>query len=257
VITIHNTLSVQFANLRQRHRVILPPLLATFYPKADGIVAVSSGVAEDLSRFLGLDRARIAVLHNPVVTDDLLTRMEEPLEHGWFRETEPPVILGVGSLIPRKDFTTLLRAFALVRRQCRARVVILGEGKERGHLERLIRELGLEGEVDLPGFVNNPYPYFRRARLFVLSSRWEGLPTNVIEALACACPVVATDCPGAREILENGRHGRLVPVGDVEAMAQAMLKTLDEPPPGERLQQRAMAFHVDRAVERYREILCL
>lgn len=257
VITVHNTLSVQFANLGHRHRAILPPVLATFYPRADAIVAVSNGVAEDLCRFLGLDRARIEVLHNPVVTEDLFARMEEPLEHCWFREVEPPVVLGVGSLIPRKDFATLLRAFALVRRQCRARLVILGEGDEREHLERLVRELGLEADVQLPGFVNNPYPYFRLASLFVLSSRWEGLPTNVIEALACACPVVATDCPGAREILEDGRHGRLVPVGDVEAMAQAMLETLDEPPTRERLQQRAMEFHVDRIVARYRDVLCL
>ena len=257
VVTVHNTLSKQFASLGRRHRAVVPPLLATFYPRADAIVAVSSGVADDLCRFLGLDREGVKVVCNPVVTGDLLSRAQEPLEHDWFRETEPPVILGVGSLIPRKDFATLLRAFALIHQQCKARLVILGEGEERALLERLIRELDLEAEVDLPGFVPNPYPYFRRAKLFVLSSRWEGLPTNVVEALACGCPVVATDCLGAREILQDGRWGRLVPVGNGEAMAEAMLATLDDPSHPERLRQRAMDFHLDRAVGRYLEVLGL
>jgi glycosyltransferase involved in cell wall biosynthesis len=255
VIAVHNTLSLQFANLTLLHRAVIPPLLSRFYPKADAIVAVSAGVADDLSRFLGLERARIEVLHNPVVTDDLLAKMAEPLEHSWFREAEPPVILGAGTLIPRKDFPTLVRAFALMRRHRQARLVILGEGEERAHLERLVRELALEGEVALPGFVSNPYPYFRRARLFVLSSRWEGLPTNVIEALACACPVVATACPGASEILENGRYGRLVAAGDVQAMAQAMLDTLSRPPDPQALQRRAMDFHVDRVAQSYLRVL--
>lgn len=257
VVTVHNTLSKQFASLGRCHRVVVPPLLATFYPKADAIVAVSSAVADDLCHFLGLNPQGVKVLYNPVVTPDLIKRAQEPLEHDWFRETEPPVILGVGSLIPRKDFGTLVRAFALICQRRKARLVILGEGEERVLLERLIRELDLEAEVDLPGFVANPYPYFLRAKLFVLSSRWEGLPTNVVEALACGCPVVATDCPGAREILQDGRCGRLVRVGDAEAMAQAMLETLDNPQSSERLRQRAVDFHVDRTVGLYREVLRL
>lgn len=258
VVSVHNTLSVQFAHLSYRHRAILPPLLATFFPRADAIVAVSNGVATDLCGFLGLAGEQIKVLYNPVLSDDLFVRMDEPLQHRWFCEAGAPVILAVGSLIARKDYATLLHAFARVQQQRPARLIILGEGEARAELEQLIERLGLVAAVDLPGFVSNPYPYFRRAKLFVLSSRWEGLPTNVIEALACGCPVVATDCPsGAREILGDGRFGRLVPVGDPEAMAQAMLATLDEPPCRERLRQRAMDFHVERVVDRYRDVLCL
>ena len=256
IITIHNHLSTQFANLPVRHRWVLRPVMALSYSRADAIVAVSAQVADDLSRFLGLERTRIDVIYNPVLTDAALQTKDEPIEHPWFAEAQPPVILGAGRLIARKDYATLLRAFALVRQQRAARLVIVGEGEERPHLERLVHKLGCESDVSLPGFVAKPFPYFSRAKLFVLSSRWEGLPTNVVEAMACGCPVVATDCPGGgREILEGGRLGRLVPVGDAESMAEAMIMTLDEPRLSDRLSSRAMDFHVDRIVDQYLRIL--
>src|SRR5690606_29880659 len=143
--------------------------------------------------------------------------------HRWFAAGQPPVVLGVGSLTPRKDFATLVEAFAELRRRRPARLIVLGEGPERARLERLVDDLGLSDDVDLPAFTRNPFAYMSRAAVYVLSSNLEGLPGSLIQALACGCPSVATDCPsGPREILQDGRVGPLVDVGDAGAMAAAI-----------------------------------
>src|SRR5690606_8901187 len=140
--------------------------------------------------------------------------------------------------------------FARVRRARPARLVILGEGPERDRLEDLAHDLYVEDDVNLPGFIDNPFAYMARAGVFALSSRFEGLPGVLIQAMACGCPVVSTDCPsGPAEILERERFGPLVPVGDDEALARAILATLDRPPSRERLRGRAKRFTSDRAAE--------
>lgn len=201
----------------------LPILMRWAYSRASGIVAVSGGVADDLALSTGLSRKNIEVIDNPVATTDMLAKSHEPIQHPWFRPGEAPVILGVGRLSPQKDFPTLIRAFAKLRKSRAARLMILGDGPDRSKLEQLVESLGLKDDVFIPGFLPNPYPYIRAASLFVLSSRWEGLPTVLIEALACSTPVVSTDCPsGPVEILESGRLGRLVPVGNDRTLADAM-----------------------------------
>jgi glycosyltransferase involved in cell wall biosynthesis len=158
-----------------------------------------------------------------VITPEVREKARARLQHPWFETGQPPVVLAVGRLTKQKDFPLLIRAFAQVCQKRRARLIILGEGPDRPLLEAQVSELGLEDEVALPGFVENPYAYMSRAALYVLSSQWEGLPTVLIEALYCGAPVVATDCPsGPREILANGRYGALVPMGDVSALAQAI-----------------------------------
>src|SRR5262249_37227290 len=150
-----------------------------------------------------------------------------PLSHPWFAPGSLPVILGVGRLTWQKDFPTLIKAFALVRSRQPARLLILGEGEKRLELETIVKELGLAADVCLPGYVDNPFAYMHRCSAFVLSSASEGLPNSLIEAMACGAPVISTDCAsGTAEILENGRYGPLVPVGDVEAMATAISATL-------------------------------
>ncbi|WP_148221295.1 glycosyltransferase [Truepera radiovictrix] len=237
-------------------RKILREAVRRTYPWADAHIAVSQGVAEDLQRFVPLPSERVFTIYNPVVTDTLQEKARAPLEHPWFNEGEPPVILGVGRLAPQKDFPTLIRAFAEMRRKRPVRLVILGEGGERGALEALVTELGIAADVDLPGFVDNPFAYMARAHLFVLSSRFEGLPGVLIQAMACGCPVVATDCPsGPSEVLAGGQYGPLVPVGDAAALAEAMTKTLAAPPPREKLQGRAADFSEQATVPRYLEVL--
>ncbi len=230
-------------------------LTRRFYPRADQVITVSHGVAEELARLTGIPRRRIVTIYNPVITPDLVARMAEPLDHPWLEASDAPLVLAAGTFKIQKDFRTLVEAFARLRRQRRVRLAILGDGPLRPAIRQRIRELGLEEEVLLPGFVLNPLPWMKRASLFVLSSMWEGLPGVLIEAMACGCPVVATDCPsGPREILEDGRYGPLVPVGDSRALAAAMAAQLDRPTPPEVLRTRAAAFDLPRAVARYLEL---
>lgn len=255
VASVRSTVSQATAGSRSKRSRWILQGMRLFYPRAEAVVAVSEGVARDLAELTGLSREKIKVIYNPVVNQVLFAKSEEALDHPWFLPGEPPVILGVGRLTQAKDFPTLIRAFALVRKKRAARLMILGEGEERPKLEALVRELGLEREVTLPGFVDNPYKYMKRAAVFVLSSRWEGLPGVLIEAMASGAPVVSTDCPsGPREILEDGRWGRLVPVGDVYALAEAIIETLDEEHHPD-VANRAKDFAVELAVEKYINVL--
>jgi glycosyltransferase involved in cell wall biosynthesis len=263
LVSEHNTLSAMLGGSRRWRDRHLPPLLGRAYRLADGIVAVSDGVADDLAWKTGLPRARIATVYNPVVRPELATMASQPVAHRWFLPAAPPVVLGVGSLSPRKDFLTLVRAFARLRKQRDCRLVILGQAgspkkteEQRAELMALAATLGVAADVDLPGFVANPFAYMARAAAFVLSSAFEGLPGVLIEALACGCPVVSTDCPsGPAEILDGGRFGAMVPVGDDEAMAVAIAATLDHPIPSATLRARAEMFSVERAVDRYVDLM--
>ena len=209
----------------------VPRLMRRLFGRADAVVAPSQGVAADVAAITGLAPDRISVIYNPVFRPELATLAEAPVDHPWLAEGNEPVVLGVGKLKIQKDFPTLLRAFAQVRNRRPARLIILGEGGGAAELMALAANLGIGGDVDFCGQVQNPFAFYRRAAVFVLSSRWEGLPNALIEAMACGCAVVSTDCPsGPREILEGGRYGALVPVGDAEAMAAAILAVLADPP---------------------------
>jgi glycosyltransferase involved in cell wall biosynthesis len=163
-----------------------------------------------------------------------------------------PVLLAAGRFTRQKDFATLLDAFAILVKQKDCRLIILGEGKLRGELERHITRLGLEARVSLPGFAGNPYAYMSRCDMFVLSSLWEGSPNVLKEALALGLPVVATDCPsGPKEILQNGRFGPLVPMGDAQAMAAAMLATLNHPLPAAVLQEAVRDYTLEASTRGY------
>lgn len=253
VVSEHTSQIEATKNARDWRQRALPAFIRTTYPWASAIVAVSKGAADDLVQIASVPRQKLHVIYNPVVSHELFVKSEEPVNHPWFGEGEPPVILGAGRLTAEKDFATLIRAFALVRKERPARLMILGEGKDRPKLEALVRELGLEEGVALPGFVDNPFKYMKRAAVFVLSSKWEGLSNVLVEALACGCPVVSTDCPsGPAEILENGKWGRLVPVQSPEALAEAILETLRRPIYGT---ERASDFSLQRAVNEYLKLL--
>jgi glycosyltransferase involved in cell wall biosynthesis len=187
----------------------------------------------------------------------------EPIDHAWFKPGAPPVVLGAGRLTPSKDFPTLMRAFARLRRERDARLVIIGGAKtpkktvkRHAELMALATELGFAGDVSLPGMVANPFAYMARAGVLAVSSRHEGFCNVLAEALACGCPCVATDCPsGPREILNDGRTGPLVPVGDHQALARAMRHVLDNPPAPGLLKSAAERFSVARAVDTYESLM--
>ncbi len=255
VISVQNHLSQSVAHAQERRTAVVHRLARHFFPRADEIVVPSDGLAVDLSAVTAIPRERITTIPNPVITPEMSQRAAEPLSHPWFAPGGPPVLLGIGKLKPQKDFTTLIQAFALLRARQPARLMILGEGPERGPLERLARELGVAEDVALPGFAANPFAYLARAQVFALSSRWEGFGNVVAEALAMGCPVVSTDCQsGPREILEGGRYGTLVPVGDAEALAEALAATLARPPNREAIRARGSRFSVDRAARAYAEV---
>ncbi|MBK1693247.1 hypothetical protein CKO09_00625 [Chromatium weissei] len=199
------------------------------YRQFDALVAVSQGVAEDLREQFGLHQSLIRVLANPIISADLVTLAAQPCVHAWLQPTAPPVVLAIGGLRRVKDFPTLLTAFAQLIQHVDARLIILGEGRQRAKLERLAARLGITAQLALPGFVANPFPWLARARVLALSSRREGFGNVLIEALALGISVVATDCPtGPREALGNGRWGRLVPVGDAAALAAALRDSLHD-----------------------------
>ena len=207
------------------HRLI--PLL---YPWSDGVIAVSQGVAQQLFAMSPRLRGHVEVIPTPVLSPEMLRKGEESISHPWFSPGQPPVVLAAGRLEPAKGFVRLVEAFGRVIERRDARLVIIGEGRQRQRLEREVRERGLMDRVDLPGFQQNPYAFMSRAQSFVLSSEYEGLPNVLIQAMAFGTPVVATDCEsGPAEILEGGRYGTLVPVGDVPQLAAAITESLDKP----------------------------
>ncbi|HRQ37754.1 MAG TPA: glycosyltransferase [Chloroflexota bacterium] len=226
------------------------------YTRADVVTAVSQGVKDDLIARLHLPVDKIQVVYNPIVTPDLPQLAAEPLNHPWLAD-DVPIILGAGRLVEEKDFPTLVHAFALVWEQRPCRLLILGEGDGRQELVQLAKKLGIEADVDMPGFDKNPFKYMARCTVFVLSSRFEGLPGVLIQAMACGAPVIATDCPsGPAEIITvNGEDGFLTPVGDAQAIAEKILFLLDNPGKRESMarhgRQSGERFHVETVMSRY------
>lgn len=257
ILSEHDNLSASMKNSKWVFKVVFRSLMSWTYKKSDMVVAVSNGVADDLSKQIRLDRDKIITIYNPVVTSELIGKVKSSLSvaHPWFEEDAPPVILGVGRLTKQKDFETLIKAFAKVRAQKECHLVILGQGELRPNLELLINELDLQDSVQLPGFVDNPYTWMSSADLFVLSSIHEGFGNVLVEAMGCGTPVVSTDCPsGPSEILEDGKWGELVPVGNVELLSEAIVKVLSKPNDID-VKERARFFSVENSVNKYLELL--
>lgn len=221
-------------------------------------MGVSQGVATDLERFVGLAAGSVLARHNPVTgtatvqpSSSVLTASARAWAHGSSRR-----VLAVGSFKAQKNFPLLLEAFSRLRQHIDVRLLILGEGSLRPTLEAQVQALGLDDVVDLPGFVPETASYYARADLFVLSSDSEGFGNVIVEALEQGVPVVSTDCPGGpREILEGGRYGRLVPVGDAQALAGAMLDTLQSTHDSAALKLRAQDFSIDKIADQYLDLL--
>ena len=219
-------------------------------------VGVSRGVSDSMFAATGIPAKNTTTIHNPVVMPDIRTRAEEPADHPWLSDGGPPVILAAGRLTREKDYPTLVRAFALLAARRPCRLVILGQGEQRAEIEQLAAALGVADRMSLPGWVENPFAFMSRASLFVLSSIYEGLPSVLVEAMACGCPCVSTDCPaGPAEILEDGRLGPLVPVGDGAALAGAMERALERPPDARALRERAGDFSGETSVAAYEALI--
>jgi glycosyltransferase involved in cell wall biosynthesis len=252
VLNVGNHVSTLRRTSKKVQEKVYPFLLWLLQHYADAIIAVSEGVAEDLTRAAHISRSRITVIYNPSYKPEIETLMQQTVEHAWFAKGQPPVILAAGRLVEQKDYPTLLRAFAYLRKSRPVRLVILGEGKLLPVLKTLSNELNIAKDVDFIGFDINPYRFMARSNVFVLSSAWEGFAIVVAEALACGVQVVSTNCEsGPVEILENGAYGFLVPVGDYVAMAESIIEALDHPIPPAVLRQRGTYFSAETAAVQY------
>jgi glycosyltransferase involved in cell wall biosynthesis len=254
VICQHNALSSEVVEHGGKYRVV-PFFYRWLSPIAHGVVAVSRGVADDLTRSCRIPRDRITVIYNPVITERFHEQLKQPLQHRWLDDPSIPVFITVGRLVAQKDHETVLKALSIYRRRGPARLIILGVGPLRETLEQRARELGIAEDVEFAGFQENPLPWIKRATAMILGSRFEGFGNVIVEALGCGTPVISTNCPfGPDEILDNGRYGHLVPVGDAEAMAAAMSPDLRKTWPSDVLRQRANTFTVNGTVSQYLDL---
>lgn len=253
LLTQHENLSADAAWMSRRKYARVEKGVRQHYSEADAVVAVSRGLADDLRTNFCVQPARLHTIYNPAFRADFLACADHPIDHPWLTHKECPVVIAAGRLHHVKAFDDLLHAFKRLRESNHARLLILGEGKERAKLEALVKTLQLQDCVQLPGRVGSLAPWMARTDLYVLPSRREGLPTVLIEALSIGMPIVATRCPsGPDEILQEGRWGALVPVGDVPALAEAMAQALRSPPPDRAaLRARAAEFSLERALEQY------
>ena len=254
IVSHHVTMSSFDRGSSLKHRLV-PLLYRMTLPAADHVIAVSRGVAAGMPRALG-KRSLLSVIENPIVHSRYRELASVSLAHPWFGDNQPPVILGVGRLVPQKNFSLLIDAFSLVAGRRPARLVLLGEGPLRGQLLGQIGRLGLDQCATILPVDPNPWPYMKGARVVVLSSLYEGFGNVLVEAMAVGTPVVSVDCPdGPAEILERGKWGRLVPAQDAAALAAAIASTLDDPGDAEARQVRALDFSAPVIAARYRGLI--
>ena len=256
IVTEHIHVSIDRHRVRERLVRAAYRAIPFVYRLADHIVAVSNGAADDLARVLRVNRSRVQMIYNPVDIDEIVASSGEKPDHPWFVNGKHKILLGMGRLTEQKDFPTLIHAFKILRREGDWKLIILGEGPDRERLTSLVEDAGLAEHVDLAGFRHDSYRFMAHATVFALSSLWEALPTVLIEALACGVPIVATDCPsGPREILDSGRYGTLVPVGNASALAAEIGVQASRPCNRSANLNRAHAFHTQRAVEHYLRLI--
>lgn len=252
VLSSGTTISIDLQHRGWLERWIQRCSMRYLYPFADQVIVTCEAVADDMAAYTGLPRQHIRSVASPVVPASLFTETQPQPDHLWFGGDRQPIILGVGELAPRKDFTTLIHAFARLRAKRDARLVIAGKGREKDSLQRLCADLGVQDCVDFIGFRPDVYSFMAHANLFVMTSRWEGLGFVLIEALACGTSVIALDCPsGPAEILDNGRYGPLVPVGNVEALASAMERVLQAPVDATTNREAARRYEIESAATEY------
>lgn len=276
VLRIGNMYTELFERYRHWKDKLLPFFIRLTYRFADHVVAVSRGVADDITKIAGLDHKKITVIYNPKPQSEIVQKMSEPATHPWLEQKTLPVAIAVGRLREQKNLGLLIRAFSKIQKRFPSRLIIIGAGRDEGKLRRLISDLNAEDYISLPGFMENPYSFMARSDLFVFPSLWEGMPNAVIEALMCGLPIIASDCDsGPREILapktpynkriksgyELGEFGVLVAVNDEDSFVEAVVKMFNDKKMQDTYRERTMVrasdFDIDKHFGPYEEVLGL
>lgn len=256
IISIRTNLTVEYDESSNIKKKLLYPFISRIlYRKADKVVAVSEGVANDASTFLKIPINKINVIYNPILDNNLLELSDEQVQHRWLNDESNKVVLSVGRLVKQKDLKTLIQAYKTTKNNIEnLKLLIIGEGPEREYLQKEIFNNKLESDVEILGFVQNPYSYMKQADLFVLSSKWEGFGNVLVEALSTGVPVLSTDCPsGPSEILGNGKFGSLAEVGNINDLSKLMLLELanNDTYKIELRKKRAKKFSVEESKIKY------
>jgi glycosyltransferase involved in cell wall biosynthesis len=263
IVSEHNTLS-EVVKTEEGRKILGVPvafMVKILYRFAANIITVSEGIKSDLISAFGISEDKVQTIYNPIALNRISSLATESPEHRFFFEDRKPVVIAMGRLTPQKGFDILLKAFSRVISDIDARLIIMGEGRQRAYLESLIRDIDIADKVSLAGFQKNPYAFLSQSDIFVLSSQYEGLPMAILEAMACGVPVVSTDCmSGPREILQNGRCGSLIPVGNETALANAIMRLLKDKGQREEFskcgKERIKDFSLNEIVRQYEEIIC-
>jgi len=254
VVRLDNSLAEPGRLPLQMHRWPITAAIAATFPAADDFIAVSEGLKRQLRRLPGLSKKPIHRIYNPIIDKDFDAQAGVmPVLPSSILPGEP-IVLAAGRLHKQKGYAHLLQAFAHVLNRRPSHLVILGEGDDREELQGLAVSLGIAPYVHFLGYAHNPLAYMRQAAVFVLSSIAEGFGNVLVEALACGTPVISTDCPhGPREILDGGRYGTLVPIGDVDALARAISASLDRPKPAmsKELKEHLQLFSIETIGKQY------
>lgn len=255
---VHSSYSEAFKSLKFWKKSRRIAQLKKYYPRCEAVFTVSKGVAEDFRKYTGISPDHLITIHNPMTTDEISTLALEDVDHPWFREGSPPVLLGVGRLTTPKNFPLLIKAFEIVRSRINCRLVILGDGHLRDDLELCASSSPFGHDISFPGHRINPFPYMKRSAVFAMSSSWEGFGNVLVEAMATGTPVVSTDCPhGPREILDGGKYGPIVPPGDPGKLAEAIVGLFLNPTPRELLIEGSQRFNARSIATSYLEALGL
>jgi glycosyltransferase involved in cell wall biosynthesis len=261
IVCEHNTLGEVIKTREGRTMLGLPvaPVVKIFYRFVNKVIAVSEGIRLNLIEDFGIPAEKVRTIYNPIDLDRIQASSSLQPGHPFF-ENQKPIVIAMGRLVEQKGFDTLIKAFRYVVQEIDARLIIMGEGPQRGVLENVIEKCGIAGKVSLPGFQGNPYALLSSSDVFVLSSNYEGLPMAIFEAMACGVPVIATDCrSGPREILSNGTCGMLVPVGDEIALAQGIKRLLKDDEMRKKLsgsgKERLKDFSFEKIMKQYEHVI--
>lgn len=238
---------------------ILKLITKYFYNKANYVIALSNGVKTDLVQNFRIKRDKIKVIYNPVDLHHIKNQSKESIEENFLFKGDSKIIISVGRLFEQKDFKTLIKAFKIVDFKIDAKLVILGKGPLEKELKQLAKDLGIENKVYFLGFKKNPYKYIKRANLFVLSSKFEGFGHVIVESMAVGTPVISTDCKsGPGEILENGKYGKLVNVGDSKGLANEIISLLNDSDSCHYFSkigiERSLFFEAKKIIKEYEDI---